>query len=122
MNLKIYGREKGYKKDGMGGNWGGGEGGLGNPYHSTRTREGSSDCAEDQSSLINSVHLSLIVTNIILTVIRALKPGSSTHSLQIYCTGFTGPRSHTFWAWIEKRDSTIDAVCEKSLCVSECND
>ena len=75
-----------------------------NPYHSTQTREGSSDCAEDQSSLINSVHLSLIVKNTILTVTRALKLGSSTHSLQIYCTGFTGPRSHIFWAWVEKRD------------------
>ena len=24
MNLKIYGKERGYKKDGMEGNWGGG--------------------------------------------------------------------------------------------------
>ena len=64
----------------------------------------SLDCAKDQSSLINSVHLSLIVINTISTVIRVLKPSSSTHSLQIYCTGFTDPRSHTSCA--EKRDPT----------------
>ena len=93
----------GYKKDGMGDNWGG----LWNPYHSTRTGKGSSDYAEDQSSLINSVHLSLLMANTILTVIHALKPGSSTHFLQIYCTGFTGPRSHTSWVRAEKHDPTI---------------
>ena len=81
-------------------------GGLRNRYHSMRNGEGSSDCAEDQSSLINSVHLSLIVTNTILTVIRVLKPSFSIHSLQIYCTEFTSPRCHTSWAWTEKRDPT----------------
>ena len=68
------------------------------------TGEGSSTCVEDQSSLINSVHLSLIVTNTMLTTVHTLKPSSSTHSLQIYCTGFTDPRSHTSCA--EKRDPT----------------
>ena len=102
MNLKSQRRKEGYKKEGMGGK----QEGLWNPHHSMRTREGSSDCAEDQSSQINSVHLSLIVTNTILTVIRALKPGSSTYFLQIYCIGFTGPRCHTSWAWIEKHDPT----------------
>ena len=31
---------------------------------------------------------------------------SSTHSLQIYCTEFIGPGSHTFWAWTPNRDPT----------------
>ena len=66
----------------------------------------SLDCAESQPSLINSVHLYLIVMNTILTVIHALKPSSLTHSLQIYCTGITGPRSHTSWAWAAKRVPT----------------
>ena len=57
--------------------------------------QSSSDCAENKHSLINSVHLCLIVMNTILTVIHALKPSSLIHSLQIYCTGLTGPRSHT---------------------------
>ena len=60
--------------------------------------QSSSDCAENKLSLINSIHLSLIVVNTILTVIHALKPSSLTNSLQIYCTGLTGPRSHTPWA------------------------
>ena len=42
-----------------------------------------------------------------LIVVHALKPNSLTHSLQIYCTGLTGPRSHTSWAWVAKRDPTI---------------
>ena len=37
------------------------ERGAGNPYQTRRTRKGSSDRVEDQSSLINLVHLSLIV-------------------------------------------------------------
>ena len=61
--------------------------------------QNSSNCAENKLSLINSVHLCLIVMNTILTVIHALKPSSLIHSLQIYCTGLTGPRSHTPWAW-----------------------
>ena len=65
--------------------------------------QSSSDCAENKLSLINSIHLCLIVVNTILTVIYTLKPRSLTHSLQIYCTGFTGPRSHTPWAWAAKR-------------------
>ena len=92
----------GYKKDGMGDNWGG----LWNPYHSMRTGKGSSDCAENKLSLMNSIHLCLIVVNTILTVIHALKPSSLTHSLQIYCTRFTGPRSHTPWAWVAKHIPT----------------
>ena len=60
--------------------------------------QSSSDCVENKLSLINSIHLCLIVVNTILTVIHALKPSSLTHSLQIYYTGLTGPRSHTPWA------------------------
>ena len=60
--------------------------------------QSSSDCAENKLSLINSIHLCLIVVNAILTVIHALKPRSLTHFLQIYYTGLTGPRSHTPWA------------------------
>ena len=80
-----------------------------------------SDCAENKFSLINSIHLYLIVVNTILTVIHALKPSSLTHSLQIYCTWLTGPRSHTPQAWAVKRVTIIGTVCGKSLCVSECN-
>ena len=65
--------------------------------------QSSSDCAENKLSLINSIHLCLIVVNTILTVIYTLKPSSLTHSLQIYCTRFIGPRSHTPWAWAAKR-------------------
>ena len=64
--------------------------------------QSSSDCVENKLSLINSVHLCLIVMNTILTVIYALKPNSLTHSLQIYCTRLTSPRSHTPWAWAAK--------------------
>ena len=83
--------------------------------------QSSSDCAENKLSLINSVHLCLIVMNTILTVIHALKSSSLTHSLQIYCTGLTGPRSYTPWAWAAKRVPIIGTLCGKSLCVSECN-
>ena len=68
--------------------------------------QSSSDCVENKLSLINSIHLCLIVVNTILTVIHALKPSSLTHSLQIYYTGLTGPRSHTPWAWATKRVPT----------------
>ena len=67
----------------------------------------SSDRADDQPSQINLVHLCLTVINTMLTVVHALKPSSSTHSLQIYCIGLAGPRSHTSWAWAEKHDPTI---------------
>ena len=69
--------------------------------------QSSSDCAENKLSLINSVYLCLIVMNTILTVIHALKPNFLTHSLQIYCIRFTGPRSHTPWAWATKHVPTI---------------
>ena len=82
--------------------------------------QSSSNCAENKISLINSIHLCLIVVNTILTVIHALKPSSLTHSLQIHCIRLIGPRSHTPWAWVAKRVPTIGAVCGKSLCVSEC--
>ena len=71
--------------------------------------QNSSDCAKNKLSLINSVYLCLIVMNTILTAIHALKSSSLTHSLQIYCTGLTGPRSYTPWAWIAKRVPTIGA-------------
>ena len=83
--------------------------------------QNSSDCAKNKLSLINSVYLCLIVMNTILTAIHALKSSSLTHYLQIYCTGLTGPRSYTPWAWTAKRVPTIGALWGKSLCVSECN-
>ena len=83
--------------------------------------QSSSDCVENKLSLINSVHLCLIVMNTILIVIHSLNPSSLTHSLQIYCIRLIGPRSHTPWAWVAKRVPTISIVCGKSLCVSECN-
>ena len=55
----------------------------------------SLDCVENKLSLINSIHLCLIVMNTMLTIIHALKSSFLTHSLQIYCIGLTGPRSHT---------------------------
>ena len=48
--------------------------------------QSSSNCVENKLSLINSIHLCLIVMNTILTVIHALKPSSLTHSLQVYYT------------------------------------
>ena len=83
--------------------------------------QSSSNCAENKISLINSIHLCLIIVNTILTVIYALKPSSLTHFLQIYCTRLTGPRSHTSWAWVAKRVPIIGVVCGKSLYVSKCN-
>ena len=68
--------------------------------------QSSLNCANNKLSLINSIHLYLIVVNTILTVIHALKPSSLTHSLQIYCTRFTGPKSHTPWAWVAKHIPT----------------
>ena len=50
--------------------------------------------------------------NTILTVIHALKLSSLTYSLQIYCIGLTGPRSHTSWAWAAKRVPTIKRITE----------
>ena len=56
--------------------------------------------------MINPVHPYFTVINTALAVGHALKPSSSSHSLQIYYTGLTGPRSHTSWAWAAKRDPT----------------
>ena len=93
------------------------------PQEQTRgTGKNSSFHAEDQSFLKNSVHLSLIVENTVITVVHILKPSSLARSLQIHCTGLTGLRSHTSWAGLEKCDPTIGAVCRKGLCVSKCND
>ena len=115
MNLNLHvdvgGRREASIKWGMGGNLEDSE----NHYHSTRTRKSSSDCAKDQPSLINSVHLCLIVINIILTVIHALKPSSLTHFLQIYCTGFTGLRSHISWAWVAKCVPTVILIFLKEV-------
>ena len=47
--------------------------------------------------MTNPVHPGFIVINAMLAVAHALKLSSSSHSLQIYCTGLTGPRSHTSW-------------------------
>ena len=68
-----------------------------NPYHTRGTRKSSLNRAEDQPSLINPVHLSLIVKNTVLTVVYILKPSFLTHSLQIHCTRLTGLRFHTSW-------------------------
>ena len=70
------------------------------------TRKSSSNRAEDQSSLVNSVHLSLIVKNTVLTVVHTLKPSSLAHPLQIHCTGLTGLKSHASWVQAEKCDPT----------------
>ena len=66
------------------------------PKQQTRgTRKSSSFHAEDQSFLENSVHLSLIVKNTVITVVHTLKPSSLAYSLQIHCTGLISQRSHT---------------------------
>ena len=70
------------------------KGGAETPQHTESTKNSSSDRAEDQSSLVNSVHLSSIVKNTVLTVVHTLKPSSLVRSLQIHCTGLTGLRSH----------------------------
>ena len=88
---------------------------CGNHYDSPYTKKSSSDRAKDQPSKINSVHLCLTVMNTIITVICALRPSSSTHSLQIYCTGLTGPRSHTSWAWAAKCDPTYSYIVQLSI-------
>ena len=82
-------------------------GGAETPKHTRGIKKSSPDHAEDQSSLVNSVHLSLIVKNTVLTVVHTLKSSSLAHSLQIHCTGLTGLRSHISWAWAEKRDLAI---------------
>ena len=79
----------------------------GPPQHTRGARKSSPDCAEDQSSLANSVHLSSIVRNTVITVVHTLKPNSLVHSLQIHCTQLTGLRSHVSWAWPEKRNPTV---------------
>ena len=77
------------------------------PQHTKGTRKNSSDRTEDQSSLVNSVHLSLIVKNTVLTVVPTLKRSCMAHTLQIHCTELTGRSSHASWAYVEKRDPTI---------------
>ena len=54
--------------------------------------------SEDQPSLANSVHLSLIVKNTVITVVYIPKPSSLAHFLQIHSTGLTSLRSHASWA------------------------
>ena len=76
------------------------------PQRTRGTRKSSSDRAEDQSSQVNSIYLSLIMKNTVLTIVHTLKPSSLTHSLQIHCIGLTGLRSHASWVWLEKRDPT----------------
>ena len=91
------------------------ERGAETPQHTRGTRKIFSNRAEDQSSLVNSVHLSLIVKNTVLTVVHTLKPNSLTHSLQIHCTGLTSLRSHASWVWTEKRDPTDSYYCTQSI-------
>ena len=57
--------------------------------------------------MINPIHPGFTVINTMLAVAHTLKPSSSSHSLQIYCIELIGPRSHTSWAWVAKRDPTI---------------
>ena len=86
---------------------GGKQKGWGPPQQQTRgTRKSFSFHAVDQSFLKNSVHLSLIVKNTVITVVHILNPSSLARSLQIHCTGLTGLRSHASWAWPEKHDPT----------------
>ena len=94
--------ERNYYKKGVKGDRKGGW----NPYHTRGSRKSSSNRAEDQSSLVNSVHLNLIMENTVLTIVHTLKPSSLTHSLQIHCTGLIGRRSHASWTWPEKGDPT----------------
>ena len=82
------------------------KGGAETTQHTKVTRKSSSDRAEDQSSLVNSVHLSLIMKNTVLTVVHILKPSSLACSLQIHYTRLIGLRSHASWTWDEKRDPT----------------
>ena len=76
------------------------------PQHAGGIKKGSPNRDKDQFSLMNSVRLNLIVKSTIMIVVHTLKPSSLAHSLQIYCTGLTGLKSHSFWAWPEKRDPT----------------
>ena len=121
MNLNLHvdvrGRREASIKWGVGGNL------EGDHYRLRRTRKKLLGLCRGPTFFdeFSSVHFCLIVMNTILTVIRALKPSSLTHSPQIYCTGLVGPRSYTSWAWVTKRASTIGAVYGKSLCVSECD-
>ena len=41
---------------------------------------------------------------------NSLGPSSLTHSLQIYCIGLIGPRSHTSWAWAVNQVSTVTMI------------
>ena len=82
--------------------------------------QNSSDCAENKLSLINSVHLLLIVMNTILTVIHALKFSSLTHSLQIYYIELISPRSHTPWAWAAERVPAITHYLNKIIIIDMC--
>ena len=84
------------------------------PQHTRGTRKNSSDRAENQSSPVNSVHLSLTLKNAVLTVVHTLKPSSLARSLQIHCTELTGLRSHASWVWAEKRNPTV-ARCNFKL-------
>ena len=108
MNLNLHvdvgGRREASIKWGAGGNLKGA--GLVTTTTGEVLEKSSSNCAEDQPSLINSVYLCLIVMNTILIVTHALRSSFSTHSLQIYCTGLTSPRSHTSWAWTANRGLT----------------
>ena len=74
--------------------------------------QNSLDCAENKLFLINLVHLCLIVMSTILTVIHALWP-----TLQIYCTGLIGPRSHIPSAWAVKR---VPTVIFQLICMQLC--
>ena len=56
------------------------------------------------------------ITSIILMAtmfsLNSLGPSSLIHSLQIYCTGLTGPISFTLWAWAAKRVPTLPIFSE----------
>ena len=59
------------------------------------------DCAKNKLSLINSIHLCLIVVNTILIVIHALKSSSLTHSTNLL-----------YWAHWSKISYTLGLGCK----------
>ena len=63
--------------------------------------QSSSECAKNKLSLINLVHLCLIVMNTILTVIHALKSSSLTHSTNLL-----------YWAHWSKISYTLGLGCK----------
>ena len=51
----------------------------------------------------------------------SLRPKFPTHSLQIHCIGFIGPRLHTIWAWAPKIVTLQLVPSVGNWCFSELN-